>query len=149
MNPYRGLPFTMGLFLLALMAAAGVPGLAGFVAELLVFEGSWEAFPWPTFVCLVASGLTAVVAVRLFNRVGFGRLDNDKADLISTTWPERLPAVVLTGLVILAGIWPQTITGFSELSTAGLALRQNQPVVASLLAATSPASDSTALELSA
>jgi NAD(P)H-quinone oxidoreductase subunit 4 len=90
-----------------------------------------------------------VVAVRLFNRVGFGRLDNDKADWISTTWPERLPAVVLTGLVILAGIWPQTITGFSELSTAGLALRQNQPVVASLLAATSPASDSTALELSA
>ena len=149
MNPYRGLPFTMGLFLLGLMASAGVPGLAGFVAELLVFEGSWEAFPWPTLICLVASGLTAVVAVRLFNRVGFGRLDNDKADWISTTWPERLPAVVLTGLVILAGIWPQTITGFSELSTAGLALRQNQPVVAPLLAATAPASDSTALELSA
>jgi NAD(P)H-quinone oxidoreductase subunit 4 len=150
MNPYRGLPFTMGLFLLALMAAAGVPGLAGFVAELLVFEGSWEAFPWPTLICLVASGLTAVVAVRLFNRVGFGRLDNDKADWISTTWPERLPAVVLTGLVILAGIWPQTITGFSELSTSGLALRQNLPVMTPLLAATTaPASDSTALELSA
>jgi NAD(P)H-quinone oxidoreductase subunit 4 len=45
MNPIRGLPFTMGLMLLALMAAAGIPGLAGFPAELLVFEGSWTVFP--------------------------------------------------------------------------------------------------------
>ena len=123
MNPYRGLPFTLGLLLLALMAAAGVPGLAGFVAELLVFEGSWVAFPWPTLVCLVASGLTAVYAVRLFNRVGFGRLDNDQADWLNTTWAERFPAVVLAGLVLVAGIWPATITGFSEVSTASLALR--------------------------
>jgi NAD(P)H-quinone oxidoreductase subunit 4 len=149
MNPYRGLPFTMGLFLLALMAAAGVPGLAGFVAELLVFEGSWEAFPWPTLTCLVASGLTAVVAVRLFNRVGFGRLDNNKADWIGTTWSERLPAVVLTSLVIFSGIWPQTITGFSGTSTAGLALRQNQFGLAPVLAATTSTPDSTVLELSA
>jgi NAD(P)H-quinone oxidoreductase subunit 4 len=149
MNPYRGLPFTMGLFLLALMAAAGVPGLAGFVAELLVFEGSWEAFPWPTLTCLVASGLTAVVAVRLFNRVGFGRLDNDKADWIGTTWSERLPAVVLTSLVIVSGIWPQMITGFSGTSTAGLALRQIQFGQAPMLATTTSTPDSTVLELSA
>lgn len=126
MNPYRGLPFTMGLMLLGLMAAAGVPGLAGFVAELLVFEGSWVAFPWPTLVCLIASGLTAVYAVRLFNRVGFGRLDNDRADWVNTTWAERFPAVVLAALVVIAGIWPATITGFSEASTAPLALRHPQ-----------------------
>jgi NAD(P)H-quinone oxidoreductase subunit 4 len=131
------------------MAAAGVPGLAGFVAELLVFEGSWEAFPWPTLTCLVASGLTAVVAVRLFNRVGFGRLDNNKADWIGTTWSERLPAVVLTSLVIFSGIWPQMITGFSGTSTAGLALRQNQFGLAPVLAATTSTPDSTVLELSA
>jgi NAD(P)H-quinone oxidoreductase subunit 4 len=105
------------------MAAAGVPGLAGFVAELLVFEGSWTAFPLPTLVCLVASGLTAVYAVRLFNRVGFGRLDNGKADWKSTTWPERLPAMVLAAAVLIAGIWPMALTGLSESTTAGLAIR--------------------------
>jgi NAD(P)H-quinone oxidoreductase subunit 4 len=41
LNPLRGLPFTAGMLLLALMAAAGIPGLAGFPAELLVFEGRW------------------------------------------------------------------------------------------------------------
>ena len=128
LNPQRGLPFTLGLMLLALMAAAGVPGLAGFVAELLVFEGSWVAFPWPTLVCLLASGLTAVYAIRLFNRVGFGRLDNDRADWVSTSWGERTPALVLTALVLVAGLWPSMLTGFSETATAPLALRSSDAV---------------------
>ena len=122
LNPQRGLPFTLGLMFLGLMAAAGVPGLAGFVAELLVFEGSWTAFPLPTLVCLVASGLTAVYAVRLFNRVGFGRLNNARADWKSTTWSERLPAMVLAAAVLIAGVWPQALTGLSESTTAGLAI---------------------------
>ena len=137
LNPQRGLPFTMGLMLLALLAAAGVPGLAGFVAELLVFEGSWVAFPWPTLVCLLASGLTAVYAIRLFNRVGFGRLDNERADWVSTTWQERTPALVLSSLVLLAGLWPTALTGFSESSTAPLALRSSAAVTVIALAPTS------------
>jgi NAD(P)H-quinone oxidoreductase subunit 4 len=124
LNPYRGLPFTLGMLLLALMAAAGIPGLAGFPAELLVFEGSWSAFPLATLVCLLASGLTAVYAVRLFNRVGFGRLDNSSADWQRTRWGERLPAVVLSVLVVVAGLWPPALVGWSETDTAGLAVRR-------------------------
>ena len=139
LNPQRGLPFTLGLMLLALLAAAGVPGLAGFVAELLVFEGSWVAFPWPTLVCLLASGLTAVYAIRLFNRVGFGRLDNAKADWVSTTWGERAPALVLSGLVLLAGLWPTALTGFSETATAPLALRSSDAVTVIAMASASSA----------
>ncbi|MFM8974851.1 MAG: proton-conducting transporter membrane subunit, partial [Vulcanococcus sp.] len=128
LNAQRGLPFTMGLMLLALMAAAGVPGQAGFVAELLVFEGSWVAYPIPTLVCLLSSGFTAVYAVRLFNRVGFGRLDNAKANWASTSWVERAPALVLTALVLVGGIWPTLLTGLSETATAPLALRSSEAV---------------------
>ena len=138
LNPQRGLPFTLGLMLVALMAAAGVPGLAGFVAELLVFEGSWVAFPLPTLVCLFASGLTAVYAVRLFNRVGFGRLDNTRADWVGTSWAERAPALVLTALVVLAGLWPTALTGFSETATAPLALRSSEAVTVIALNLSTP-----------
>ena len=127
MNPLRGLPFTMGMMLLALMAAAGIPGLAGFPAELLVFEGSWTTFPRITLICLLASGFTAVYAIRLFNRVGFGRLDNDRADWQATRWGERFPAMVLTVLVVAAGIWPQSLVSWSEPITADLALRSGAP----------------------
>ena len=108
------------------MAAAGVPGLAGFVAELLIFEGSWTRFPWPTLFCLIASGLTAVYAVRLFNRVCFGRLDSSKAKWPSTSWRERIPAVILSLLVIVTGIWPSILTGFSESETSVIAKTQFQ-----------------------
>jgi len=128
LNPLRGLPVTAGMLLLALMAAAGIPGLAGFPAELLVFEGSWTSFPRATLVCLVASGLTAVYAVRLFNRVGFGRLDNGRADWLPTTASERLPALALTLLVIGFGLWPAGLVGWSENDTGPLALR-SQPLL--------------------
>jgi NAD(P)H-quinone oxidoreductase subunit 4 len=141
LNPLRGLPFTLGMLLLALMAAAGIPGLSGFPAELLVFEGSWTAFPRATLVSLIASGFTAVYEVRLFNRVGFGRLDNNRADWQSTRLAERLPAVVLTTLVVLAGIWPIGLTAWSEASTAAIAIRNSDPVVQTLaLAPPSPSS---------
>ena len=129
LNPLRGLPVSAAMLLLALMAAAGIPGLAGFPAELLVFEGSWTAFPRATLVCLVASGLTAVYAVRLFNRVGFGRLDNDRADWQPTRWAERLPALALTLLVIGFGLWPNALVGWSATETDALALR-SQPFLA-------------------
>ncbi|WP_342453685.1 NADH-quinone oxidoreductase subunit M [Synechococcus sp. UW140] len=122
MNPQRGLPFTSSLLLIGLMAAAGVPGLAGFVAELLIFEGSWKIFPWPTLACLLASGFTAVYAVRFFNRVGFGRLDPARANWVSTTWGERLPALILSLLVLIGGIWPSSLTGISEATTAHIAI---------------------------
>jgi NAD(P)H-quinone oxidoreductase subunit 4 len=127
LNPLRGLPFTAGMLLLALMAAAGIPGLAGFPAELLVFEGSWTVFPRATLICLLASGFTAVYAIRLFNRVGFGRLDNDRADWQATRWGERFPALALSLLVILSGVWPQALVGWSEPATASLALRSGAP----------------------
>jgi len=143
MNPLRGLPFTMAMLLLALMAAAGIPGLAGFPAELLVFEGSWSTFPRATLVSLIASGFTAVYAIRLFNRVGFGRLDNDRADWSSTSWGERAPAMALTLLVIAAGLWPTALTGWSEAESTDLALR-SQPFL-SLTGAQTPASAGSSL----
>jgi NAD(P)H-quinone oxidoreductase subunit 4 len=150
LNPLRGLPFTAGMLLLALMAAAGIPGLAGFPAELLVFEGSWTSFPRATLISLIASGFTAVYAIRLFNRVGFGRLDNQRADWISTTWPERAPALVLTLLVLASGIWPTALTHWSGVETAALALRSQPfllaqgPALSPLASAPAPITISTA-----
>ena len=137
-NPLRGLPFTMALMLLALMAAAGIPGLAAFPAELLVFEGSWSAFPRATLLALIASGLTAVYAVRLFNRVGFGRLDNLRADWPLTTWAERAPVLLLAALVVVSGLWPRALTGWSETTTASLALRAPAFETTTIVANSSP-----------
>ena len=68
MNPVRGLPLVSALLVLSGMASAGIPGLAGFIAEFLVFQGSYSVFPVQTLLCVLGSGLTAVYFVILLNR---------------------------------------------------------------------------------
>ena len=101
--------------------------------------------PRATLVSLIASGFTAVYAIRLFNRVGFGRLDNSRANWVSTRWGERAPAILLTAMVVAFGIWPTALTGWSESETNALALRSQPfllsqgPTLSPLAAVGSPA----------
>jgi NAD(P)H-quinone oxidoreductase subunit 4 len=79
MSPVRGLPIVSALLVIGGMASAGIPGMMGFVAEILVFQGSFSIFPVETLLCVLASGLTAVYFVILINRTCFGKLDNNTA----------------------------------------------------------------------
>ena len=42
------------------MASAGIPGMAVFISEFLIFRGSLQPFPIATLLSMVGSGLTAV-----------------------------------------------------------------------------------------
>ena len=113
-NPIRGLPLTAALLILAGMASAGIPGMVGFVAEFLVFQGSFIAFPWQTLLCVVGTGLTSVYFVILLNRTCFGKLDTTTAYYPRVTANEQLPAIVLTVLILFLGIQPTYLTRWSE-----------------------------------
>jgi NAD(P)H-quinone oxidoreductase subunit 4 len=117
MNPIRGLPLMSSLLVVGGMASAGIPGLVGFVAEFLILQGSFSAFPIPTLVCIVCSGLTAVYFVTLLNRTCFGKLDNATAYYPRVQWPERIPALILAALTLVLGIQPNWLTHWSEPTT--------------------------------
>jgi NAD(P)H-quinone oxidoreductase subunit 4 len=117
MNPVRGLPLTSALLILAGMASAGIPGLVGFVAEFIVFQGSFSKFPVPTLLCIIASGLTAVYFVILLNRTCFGKLDNSLAYYPKVVWSEKIPALVLTVTILFLGIQPNWLVRWIEPTT--------------------------------
>lgn len=116
MNPIRGLPTTSGLLILSGMASAGIPGLVGFVAEFITFQGSYTQFPIPTIMAIVGTGLTAVYFVILLNRTCFGKLDNRTAYYPKVKGLEQIPALVLTALIIWLGIQPSYLIKWSEAS---------------------------------
>ncbi|MBV5261664.1 NADH-quinone oxidoreductase subunit M [Synechococcus moorigangaii CMS01] len=118
MNPVRGLPLTSSLLILAGMASAGIPGLVGFVAEFLVFQGSFSRFPIPTLFCIIASGLTAVYFVILLNRTCFGRLDSHKAYYPKVFASEKIPAIALTAIILFLGLQPAWLTRWIEPTTS-------------------------------
>ena len=120
LNPIRGLPLISSLLILAGMASAGIPGMVGFIAEFIVFQGSFTAFPLPTLLCVIGTGLTAVYFVILLNRTCFGRLDVRTAYYPRVTWKEQTPALILTGLIVFLGIQPTWLVRWSETTTAAL-----------------------------
>jgi NAD(P)H-quinone oxidoreductase subunit 4 len=100
--------------ILGVMASAGIPGMVGFIAEFLVFRGSFPIFPVQTLLCLIGSGLTAVYFLLMINRVFFGRLPDTLAKLPRVFWYEKAPAVLLALLIIILGVQPSWMIRWSE-----------------------------------
>ncbi len=120
MSPIRGLPLISALLVLGGMASAGIPGMTGFIAEFIVFQGSFSVFPIPTLLCVVATGLTAVYFVILLNRTCFGKLDNNLAYYPKVLWHEKMPAFILAALIIFLGIQPTWLVRWSEPTTTAM-----------------------------
>ena len=133
LNPERGLPFTGSLMIVAVMASAGLPGMAGFISEFLVFRGSIAEYPVATLLSMVGSGLTAVYFLLLVNRAFFGRLaiTPPSADAVADARldvqlapvapRETVPAVALAAAVVVLGLVPSTLGRLSEVATTALA----------------------------
>jgi NAD(P)H-quinone oxidoreductase subunit 4 len=134
LNPEKGLPLTGSLMIVAVMASAGLPGMAGFISEFLVFRGSITVFPLATLLSMVGSGLTAVYFLLLVNRAFFGRLavtppsGDAVADarldvqLAPVAPRETIPALVLATGVVLIGLVPSSLSRLSEVATTALSV---------------------------
>jgi NAD(P)H-quinone oxidoreductase subunit 4 len=120
MSPVRGLPLISALLVVGGMASAGIPGMTGFVAEFIVFQGSFAVFPIPTLLCVVATGLTAVYFVILLNRTCFGKLDNNLAYYPKVVWSEKVPAFILAGIIFFLGVQPNWLVRWSEPTTTAM-----------------------------
>ena len=133
LNPERGLPLTGSLMIVAVMASAGLPGMAGFISEFLVFRCSITAFPLATLLSMVGSGLTAVYFLLLVNRAFFGRLAITPASgdpvrdsrldvqLNSVAPRETIPALALAAAIVVIGLVPSSLGNLSEVATTALA----------------------------
>ena len=123
------LPRLSSAFLVVTLASIGLPGLNGFVGELLILVG---AFRWdPRVAVFAASGvlLSAVYMLWMFQRVNYGPVTKDEnATLSDLTTRERLtlwPAVAMT---IVMGVFPMIFLRPMEPAVARLVdqVRRNQ-----------------------
>jgi NADH-quinone oxidoreductase subunit M len=98
--------FTAVLFALAGLASLGLPGLSGFVAELLVFLGLFHTYPVLGVLGIIGAGITAVYILRLLARVFFGPIGEQWKDQTDASRIERIAAIVLAGFILLVGLFP-------------------------------------------
>ncbi|HQO34398.1 MAG TPA: NADH-quinone oxidoreductase subunit M, partial [bacterium] len=99
-------PIYAGITSLAFFAALGLPGLSGFISEVLVFLG---AFPsWPIVTILSTSGivLTAGYMLWTFQRMFLGPLNEKYRTLPEINARELVTLVPLAIIVLFLGIYP-------------------------------------------
>lgn len=99
--------------LTALMAFAslGLPGLAGFVAEVQVFAGALSVYPVLAAAALVGIVLTAGVFLRLLGRLFLGALPERWRDFPDLGRAELAGLGLLGVFVVLIGVAPAWLLG--------------------------------------
>ena len=111
------LPWLGFLFGLAAMASVGLPGLANFPGELMVFLGSFDSFHagsglqpqhWATLGALWGVVLSAVFLLRAYRTAFMG---DPWADLrpAPLAADEKLPLLILATTLVLVGLFPNLI----------------------------------------
>jgi NADH-quinone oxidoreductase subunit M len=113
----RSIPTLGFLFGLAAMASIGLPGLANFPGELLIFLGGFKDFEpgqglqplqWTTIAAVWGVVISAVYMLRAYRKV-FMAGPEDAARLAPLTLEEKLPLVMLAATLVFVGFFPNLI----------------------------------------
>lgn len=117
-NGFGGLasqtPVYAAISSMAFMAAIGLPGLSGFISELLILSGSFKVYQLATI--LAGSGIIFGAAYMLwaYQRVFFGKLNEKYKDMADVNRVEVISLVPLMIIVAYLGIFPTTLISFFE-----------------------------------
>ena len=123
-NGFGGLasvtPVYAGFVALAFFASLGLPGFSGFVAEAVIFLGSWENPAMHGFVILASLGIVLGAAFHLwaYQRVFLGRLNPKYAGLEEINGRELFCLVPLAVLAVVMGCFPSVALDLMQ-STLG------------------------------
>jgi NADH-quinone oxidoreductase subunit M len=109
--PFAGLAFGFGAF-----AAIGLPGLANFSGEIMIFFGAfkngWEMgrfhiFQIATVLALWGVVISTVYMLRAYRKTFMGALSDRWKEIVDLRFSLRLPIAVLVAALLCYGFFPQ------------------------------------------
>ncbi len=114
-------PVYGGLLLLAVFASLGLPGLAGFIAEFLVFRGAFATLQTLTFVALAGVVITAAYFLwKVIQKVLLGTLNERWAALNDLHAYEVVTLAPLAALMVIIGLFPNWIVDTINLASTAI-----------------------------
>jgi len=110
----KKMPLTALSCAIGVLAIAGVPVLAIFNSEWMIYSGGFHtSYPGLATAMVLGSLLTVAYALQLFMNIFLGEGPED-VDLNPVSRAMRLPAIVLAGLTLLAGLFPAPVFAWIE-----------------------------------
>lgn len=110
----RTIPIISGSMIIAGLASLGLPGMSGFVSEILVFLGSFKGFPVITGLSVFGVVLAAGYILWMFERSLFGPTKQRFSQIADASLIECIPLVLLAITILGIGIYPAIIVDVFE-----------------------------------
>lgn len=105
------MPYFAAFFMVFTMASAGLPATSGFVGEMLVIVGVYQASPWAAAWAATGLILGAAYMLWLYRRVVFGEITNGHVssmnDMNTSQWLYMVPLAVG---VLWLGVHPTSMS---------------------------------------
>ena len=111
-------PVASSYFILAALTAIGVPCLASFWGELVVFIAAFEVYP--LFGVLAVCGLvvTALFILRVVQKTFYGPKNERWEHLEDVNFKLGIPRMILAGVIVFFGLFPSVL--FDMIQTASI-----------------------------
>jgi len=106
-------PLTVTFVILSLGSVA-LPLTNGFIGEFLLLKSVFDQNLTLGIIAGITIILGAVYTLRLIQKSMFGNVSRITSDFADLTGAEKAVLIPLSALVILGGIFPSTVLGFSE-----------------------------------
>ena len=104
------IPIYSGIFLFAVFASAGLPGLSGFVGEFTILIGSYLTLPVLTIIAASGVILAAIYLLWAYERVFTGPVVNPKLEGLRDLGSRELAIMApLVVLIIALGVYPKPV----------------------------------------
>lgn len=117
---YTQLPKYSIVFIIAMFASMGLPGLSGFISEALIFLGIYQKFTTITVLALFGLLIGAAYLLWMFKRMFFGDVSAEVKEYDDMNAREVLYMVPLCVCVIVFGIWPSPLLNMMKASVGKL-----------------------------
>ena len=105
----RPAPMLAAVFMLAMLAAVGLPGLNGFVGEFLVLAGTFLTHRWWAVVATFGVVLAAVYLLWAYQQAFHREPDAANAAVRDLSWREIAVVAPLVVLIVFLGVYPKPV----------------------------------------
>lgn len=105
----RAMPVASAFFIIAALTGAGIPGLASFWAELLVFLGALRTWPVLATIVIAALVVTLAYSIRVIVLAFFGQAREEHHHMPDISAFLSLPRAILAAILLILGVYPRLI----------------------------------------
>ena len=102
-------PLLAAVFMVVMLSSVGLPGLNGFVGELLVLLGAFNAHRWWAVVAAAGVILAAVYLLWAYQRVFHGPVSGANAEMPDLRWREGLVMAPFLAAIVFMGVYPKPV----------------------------------------